>query len=120
MSYSKRARSGVVAAAVIIGGMLLQVFFRDSIQSASQLSGVVVVELVSTSTVSGRFFSNYGYFRDSIGNTYKFASSEQYLSVAEGDTLDLTVKKNYMKSLLRGTDIYFVTAVDAVKAFEPK
>ncbi len=107
-----------MAATVIFGAMFLQVFYRNSIQSASRLSGVVVVDLVSTSTRLGKYFSTDGYFRDQSGNQYRFASDQQFLSVAEGDTLELSVKKDFAKSLLKEIDIYFVQAIDAVKPLQ--
>ena len=118
MSFLKRILNGCIAAVVIIGGLFLQDYFRDSIQAVSGLSGVVVDDLVSTSSLSGRFFSNDGYFRDLSGNTYIFGSREEFLAVAEGDTLELSVKKNYVKSLLRKTEFYFVQTIDAIRPLQ--
>ena len=115
MNVLKRIRSVLLVVVVIMGGMFAQVFYRDSVQSADRRSGVVVKELFSTNTASGRFYSNHGYFLDQSGDTYKFSSSEQFSAVAEGDTLDLSVKKNYVKGLLRSTDTFYVAAVVAVR-----
>jgi hypothetical protein len=101
VSITKRIRSAGISAAVILGGVFLQDYFRDSIQSSSRLSGVVVDDLVSTNSLPGRFFSNDGYFRDPSGNRYVFGSLEGFLSVAEGDTLELSVKDDYMRNLFR-------------------